>query len=196
MVFTEVQQEPSDPGGELAKLLASFFYRNHLIETVSASPERVKLLIACALQRAWMIAPLELNITYQMELNYLKNIPLVRYLATGVSRYPGLMCRKTVTGLWDYLRHRRMTRTPGSLSQALYHLDRVKQGLARLESSSLHLRGVDDSLSSEITRPCWTRLTTLMMNFLCLSLLLRLRHHDITPNTFPFDVRRRMDRKQ
>ena len=113
--FTEVKKEPSNHGGEPAKLLPSFFFLQE------SSPRRNRsrksrtreIVDRLRLRRAWMIAPLELNSPYQTELNYLKNIFLVRHLVMGVSRYPGLMCRKMVIGLRDYLLHRRMTRTPG-----------------------------------------------------------------------------------
>ena len=92
---------------------------------------------------------------------------------TGVSCY---RCRKTLTSLRYYLLHRRMM--VGSPNQTLYHVVTVNQGLARLENSFLHLWGIEQIHSLlKISRPCWTRLTTLVMNFLCLSLLLRLHRN-------------------
>ena len=102
-----------------------------------------------------MIAPLaQFSLPNRIELS--QKYSSSRYLVTGfrVSGYPGLMCRKTVTGLRVYLLHRRMT--AGSLNQTLYCPVIVKQeGLARLESSSLHLRGVEPiHCHLKITRPC------------------------------------------
>ena len=92
--------------------------------------------------------------TSHHRLNYLKNIPQ-RYL---------IQCVGWVS------------------QQTLYHLVTVKQGVARLESSSLHLRGVGlIHCHLKISRPCWTRLTTLVMNLLCLLVSLLL-HSAFTPN--------------
>ena len=78
--------------------------------------------------------------------------------------------------------------TAGSLSQTLYHLVTVKQeGVARLESSSLHLRGVGlIHCHLKISRPCWTRLTTPVMNLLCLLVTLLLRSTFTVTPTSPF----------
>ena len=88
------------------------FYGNRLIKTDPANPERVKSLFACAIRRAWMIAPLaQFSLSNRIELSH--KYSSSRYLVTGfrVSGYPGLMCRKTVTFFRDYhdILHRRVT---------------------------------------------------------------------------------------
>ena len=171
----EVQKEPSNPGGEPANFLPSFFlqetstHRNR--SRKFRTPEIVdRLHSTTSLDDSTTTAQFPLLNGIERSQKYF-SIP-----SPGDGRFTILLHNVSEDGDWPS----RLS-TPSeawSLSQTLYHLDTGMQGLARFESSSLHLRGVELIYCDlKITRPCWTRLATLLMNFFCLSLLLRPHRH-------------------
>ena len=149
-----MQKEPSNSGGEPAKLLPSFFLQESSPNPNHSRKSRTREIVdrlrsTTSLDDSTTTAQFSLSNGIERSQKYF-SIP-----SPGDGRFTILLHNVSEDGDWPSRLSTPSEDDAWSLSQTLFHLDTVKQGLARFESSSLHLRGVELIYCHlKITRPC------------------------------------------